>query len=417
MAALTPRQKLIKAKVRLVDEHPFFGILSTYLSIREDGDVRTAAITETLDTLLYNPDFIDSLDDKQTEFLLAHEVLHIILDHFKRQSDKNELVVTPDGRILPLWNIATDYAVNSILVEEGVGEIPKGGLHDPSFSKKSAEKIYEQLQKRLVKVFVFPSSPASGGNGGRKDGENYDGEEAYMVESGTLDEHPDSSKSSSDSSSSRKTAEGREEWIRRMLSAAQIAKKRGRLPAGLEILIATSTTPSLNWRDYLARFLRSFAKDDYSYHFPDRRFIWQGIHMPDLHIETCELCIAVDTSGSISNEELMQFLTEVAEICATIPSIRLHLICCDAEVQTYRLFEGYEGFDFGDVEIRGGGGTDFRPVFDFIEENSINPDALVFLTDGNGYYPISEPDYPVLWVLSAEGDDTCVPFGETLGLR
>ena len=451
MADLTPRQKLVKARLRLLEEQPFFGVLSTYLQLREDKRIRTAAVTETLDTLLYNPDFIEGLNDKQTEFLFAHEVLHLVLDHFDRRGDRNDIAVTPDGEILPLWNIATDYAVNSVLVEEGVGEMPEGGLHDPSFAKQDAEKIYEQIKSTARTVSVPSPDGESGegdgdgdGEGGGGDGDqssgggqgqSADGEdqssskkEGYKVENGTLDQHPDLNKadklnktdkssSSSSGKSDQKTVEDlKREWLRRAVSAAQVAKQQGKLPAGLETLVEALTTPQVDWRAYLARFLRSAAKDDYSYSHPDRRFVSQGIYMPDLHTETCEIVVAVDTSGSISNEELTQFLSEVAEISATIPSIRLHLICCDAEVQSYQVFEGYEAFDFREVKLKGRGGTDFRPVFDFIEENAISPDALVYLTDGYGDYPQSEPDYPVLWVISADGTND-VPFGDSIRLE
>ena len=196
-----------------------------------------------------------------------------------------------------------------------------------------------------------------------------------------------------------------------MVQAAQSAKMRGMLPGCIEQMIASELEPKLDWRDVLRRFVTQ-TREDYSWLPPNRRFIYQGLYLPSIHGEGIrEIVLAIDTSGSISDEALKRFLTEIEGYMQDFPTSLLHVVQCDAQVH------GHEVMSASDLplsfKVKGRGGTAFRPVFDFVDENDIRPVCLVYLTDLYGDNP-SPPDYPVLWV-STGGDNP--PFGELVKLE
>ncbi|MBC7106614.1 MAG: hypothetical protein H5T97_11805, partial [Firmicutes bacterium] len=196
-----------------------------------------------------------------------------------------------------------------------------------------------------------------------------------------------------------------EEWSSRLVSAASVARERGTLPAGLEVFVKAAKEPAVPWRQLLSEFLTR-VRSGYTWHPFDRRFAHAGVYLPDFGSPGVEeIVLALDTSGSISDDELSQFLAEVKAVVDCDP-LRLHVVLCDAAVWSWDTVE--QGEPAPHVRVRGRGGTDFRPVFDEVQRRGVFPSALVYLTDGHGAYPELPPPYPVLWVLV---DDCAPPFG------
>jgi predicted metal-dependent peptidase len=192
-----------------------------------------------------------------------------------------------------------------------------------------------------------------------------------------------------------------------LIRAAQVAKSQGRCPAGFSEIVDDLLRPQQDWRTLLALFVQPHAHD-YDWLRPDRRLLGAyGLYLPTLFGEKVEdLVVAIDTSGSISSNELRTFMSELHGILQAYPHMHVYLVTCDARVWGWQELTSQDPVP---TEIQGRGGTDFRPVFDEIEKRSILPSAAVFLTDGMGDYPDQTPPYPVLWVLTPRHQEP--PFG------
>jgi predicted metal-dependent peptidase len=170
--------------------------------------------------------------------------------------------------------------------------------------------------------------------------------------------------------------------------------------------------PSLPWRALLARFFAVNQRDDYSWRRPSRR---EGdALLPRLSSEGIEVVAAIDTSGSISDDELREFVTELDALKGQVRA-RITLLACDNHVAEAAPWE-FEPWDTMQLptDIEGGGGTDFRPVFDWVEHENRSPNMLVYFTDAEGDFPKLPPNYPVIWLVKGKG---AVPWGERVQLN
>lgn len=395
---------ITRARTQLVLSHPFFGTLALHLQPRVSEEIETAGTDG--ESLLYNPAWIEQIVETENQEvlqgLIAHEVLHIALAHLWRQQSREK----------EKFNKACDLAVNPIILEAGL-KIPAYGLVEKEFSGMTAEAIYAKL----------PDEEESFSQKSRSDLQNKAACQTCEQENG------ESSSQKSQTSSQNKTTHQpwgdhsrwgklsqvkaeqlRGEWKVRVAQAADAARKRGRLPAGLERLVQAALYPKVDWRQALANFLQP-VRCDYSFLSPDRRFLnseYGEMVLPDFQEEALEdVVIAIDTSGSISQKELAQFLAEVHYILTSYPQFHGHLITCDAEVQEWHELT-QDGWP--PVKCKGGGGTDFRPVFKEVQKRGLDPTALIYLTDAEGTFPENPPGYPVLWVV-VNNLHAIVPFG------
>ena len=370
IAALEKR--LSKAKTGLILEHPFIGTIALGMPFYLTNAIPTAATNGK--RVLFNPDFIEPMDDEELKFLVAHECFHPMLEHNYRRGVRNAY----------RWNKAADYIINQHLTEEGIGKMPKGGLLDPSVFQQgggTSEGVYG----------VLPDEPEGDGPGG------------YGGQGQPLDDCEDGEGSPAE------VAQEAAEWRIRVAQAAQAAKMMGKMSAGLERLVGEILKSRVDWRDVLQKFLEKVKDDTRSWARFNRRFLSQGIYMPSVSGEAMgELCFAVDCSGSISEHIINQFASEIRVVKDDMHPVKIHVIYFDSRVSHY---ESYERDDALDIKPHGGGGTAFSPVFRYMEEHNIEPVACIFLTDlyCNDFGP--EPDYPVLWVTTDEGK---APFGEVV---
>ena len=394
--------RIIAARSGLVLDHPFFGVLALNLRIVERRDLDTAATDGT--HLFYNPTFTATLSHDVLKGLLAHEVLHCALGHPWRREGR-------DGR---KWNIAADYAINDELIRSGFS-LPSGILQCEAADKgKSAEWFFSRLPADRPQDEEQNDENDENENGesdesqnapGDGDGENNgDGTPAPGMSDpfgGVMDAPAESAESGDQMSPA--------EWQQATIQAEQAANMAGTSTTGLDRLVDTITRARVDWRSILRRFLSEACKADYTWTRPSVRYLSAGLYLPSLHSQTIgKLAIAVDTSGSVDDVLLAQFSAEIQAIADEVQPTTIDVLYCDTEVHRV------DSFDRGDIVTLtpcGGGGTDFRPVFEHIEQSGETPVALIYLTDLDGREPDTEPEYPVLWTCTTENIGS---FGETV---
>ena len=363
-------KRIAKAKTALILEHPFVGSVALNMPMKVDNNVPTAATDGK--RVLFNEDFCKELDDEELKFLVAHECMHPMLEHNFRRGERDRYK----------WNQAADYVINKLLTDEGIGKMPKQGLLDENIYQAgggTSDGIYNNL----------PDTPEDQqGNGGQ-------GQPLDSCEDGQ--------------GSPAEVAQQQAEWKVKVAQAAQSAKMMGKLSAGLERLVAEILTPKVDWRDVLQRFVVKCRSDQRSWARPNRRFLSQGLYLPSISGETLgEIAFAVDCSGSIGQDEINQFASEITTVWQDQRPTKVHVIYFDSEVSHY---DEFDRDNEPVIKPHGGGGTAFSPVFRYMEEHGINPVACIFLTDLCCNDFGDEPDYPVLWVSTHEDK---APFGEVV---
>jgi predicted metal-dependent peptidase len=357
--------KLGAARTRLILEQPFIGALVMHLPLRAAGAAWCQTTATDARAFYYNADYIAGLTLAETQFVLAHEAMHCALGHFARRSHRTRR----------RWDVSCDHAVNLLLMSEGL-KPPPGVLANPEFRGLSAEEIYP---------LIPPDSPDR-----------------------TLDRHLFDGQGLEP----RERSELARRWKSRIVSAAQQARRAGRLPDSWLRLVDALIQPQLPWRMLLARYLMSAARDDYSFQRPSRR---EGeALLPRLWSDQVDLCVALDTSGSIGGEELAQFASEVNALKGQLRA-RVTLHACDERLDPRGPWE-FQPWETIVLprEIGGGGGTRFAPVFDWIAAAHRRPDLLLYFTDAKGEFPSGAPAYPVIWLVKGRG---AVPWGERIQLN
>jgi predicted metal-dependent peptidase len=204
------------------------------------------------------------------------------------------------------------------------------------------------------------------------------------------------------------------EWDTHIAAAANLQRLQGKLPAGLERMFQEMLTPKVDWRDKIkALMVRKLGSGSYNWQKPDRRLIIRDIYTPSRSgYGAGTVVVGVDTSGSIGPKEVDIFMAEVSGILEEVKPKELHICWCDATLHRTDICDGPG--DLNDIRAKGvpgGGGTSFKPVFQYIEDNDLRPDALVYLTDGHGNLPERKPDYNMIW---ASIDRKEFPWGEVV---
>jgi predicted metal-dependent peptidase len=283
-----------------------------------------------------------------------------------------------------------------MLVDAGLS-LPKGVLLDDRFRGMSAERIYNLLEAEEKQSSSDDQSQEEGEsrrNADPKadDSRDADGPSAPQTPGG-IGQVLDAPEPEEDGGES--VEEQAREWQIAVEQAESVARLAGKMPAGAMRSIEASKAANVDWRELLRRAWSETIPADYSWTRPNRRHVWTGLHLPGVVCEGVgEICIAVDCSGSINDRQLGLFEAEVRSILARQQPRLVHVLYFDTEVQKYETFQAGQPVKLTPV---GGGGTDFRPCFEWLEERGIQPQTMVFLTDLCGTFPEKVPPYPVLW--------------------
>ncbi len=387
--------KLSAARTHLILDKPFLGALALRLPLvaADPGWCRTTATDAR--TLYYNREYIGALTLAQTQFVLSHEALHCALLHFMRRQH----------RVKHRWDVACDHAVNPLLVADGLRP-PPGTLLVDGFEGMTAEEIYpfikDQTQEQTLDQHLYD---AEGGEG-----------ELQPHQDGNRSPEPDQKAGGAPRPGPLTPAEREAlsvQWEQRLAGAAQQALQAGKLGGAMARMVDHLLQPQLPWRMLLARHLSTVARDDYNFTRPSSRREGPAI-LPSLRSSQVDLVVVLDTSGSIRQEEMHEFLAEIDAIKGQVRA-RITLHTCDAQLSpdgpwTYEPWEPVEL----PKQFRGGGGTSFVPPFEWIDSWDIPPGLVIYFTDAQGDFPPQEPPYPVLWLVKGK---TKVPWGQRIQLN
>ena len=401
--------RIIVARVGLLLRHPFFGNMATRLRILAADDwLGTAAVDGR--NLYFNTQFFNAMDNKEIEFVVAHEILHMVFDHLGRRQDRNPM----------LYNIAADYIVNNTLVRDRIGNKPKivDCFQDFEYDGWTSEEVYDKLFKdakeRGKELQELLEQLEQQGemldehldmDGDSGDGDN--GEEKDANGNGVSKKKPTFSKET--------IKEIQDEVKEAMMAAAQSAGA-GNVPAGVERMIKQLTEPKMNWRELLRQQIQSTIKSDYTFSRPGRKGWHTGAILPGMQFdETIDICIALDMSGSIGNSQAEDFLGEVKGIMDEYKDYKIKIWCFDTEVYGEDDFSADDGRELTDYEIHGGGGTDFMANWKYMRENDIQPKKFLMFTDGYAWDSWGEDDYcdTVFVIHSNHNKELQAPFGLT----
>lgn len=377
------KDNIIIARVGLLLRHPFFGNLATRLIIKEGGEWCKTASTEGKH-IFFNKEFFAPLTVPQIEFVLAHEIMHNVFDHMGRR----------EGRHPKLFNWAADYCVNGQIVRDKIGDWQIPGiqiLHDQKYYGMSAEEIYDLLK------------------------ENNDEQLDKLGE--LLDQHIDWEQPDPNDPSrpvyTKDELRGIRDEVREAVMAAAQASGAGNTPASVQRLIQSLTEPKMNWRQILRQQIQSVIKEDYSWMRPSRKSWHLSAILPGSNLkDTIDICVSIDMSGSISNEQARDFLSEIKGIMQEYQDFKIKLWCFDTNIYNEADFDGYSMDEFDHYQPMGGGGTDFEVNWEYMKEHDIVPKKFIMFTD---MYPCGswgDADYCDTVFIGHGTTSIVPPFGE-----
>jgi predicted metal-dependent peptidase len=386
------RERLVTARIGLLLRHSFFGNLATRLTLINADDWCSTAATDGL-KFYYNSRFIMMLKPKEVEFLVGHEVLHVVYDHMGRRNHRDPQI----------WNIADDYAVNADLKRHKVGQfittVPC--LYEQKYDGKAAEEIYDDLMKNVQKIDInsLIDQMIDDHIDGDEDGE------------GDGDGDQEGKGKGRPKMSPEERERVRQEVKQAIINAAQSAEA-GSLPLGVERLIKQHTNPVMPWRELIQTNLTSAIRTDFSWMRPSRRSWHMDAIMPGMTPgEEIDVVVAIDMSGSISNKQAQAFLGEIGGMMESFDGYKVHVFCFDTDIYNPQDFNS-ESMDTIDAyEPMGGGGTDFDAIFDYLKKVGNVPKRLICFTDGYPCGSWGDKDYcDTTWIIHGDPDPN-PPFG------
>ena len=398
--------KLVAARTWLIIDTPFLGALVLRLPLVA-ADPKWCRTTATdARSFYYNRDYIKALSFEQTKFILAHEALHCALSHFARREHRNK----------HRWDLACDFAINPLLTADGLKPAPEALILD-AYRDMTAEEIYpciqENTDEQTMDQHLYDQDDKTQGTSHQGGGQGGAGED--QTDGGGSHGEPDSQTGGAPQppplSAPEREALGKQ-WQQRFASAAQQARQAGKLGGSIARMVDHLLQPQLPWRMLLAHYMTQTARDDYSFAHPSRR---EGTAiLPGMRSQYIDLIVALDTSGSISDEEIREFLSEVNAIKGQVGA-RITLHACDERLAQDGpwTFDPWEEVALPE-KFQGGGGTRFTPLFEWAENRDRPPNLLLYFTDAKGEFPKREPSYPVIWLVKGKEK---VPWGQRIQLN
>jgi predicted metal-dependent peptidase len=396
----------LNAKSILMNDHWFFSTLCFNLRTVPTRDVQTMATDGQ--RLLVNYDWVGTLTPKEAVFVIAHEGLHCAFHHPARMGKRNHR----------RWNEACDYAINLQLVKSNL-KMPDTGLYDSKWEGMTAEQIYDKLIKedgdgQGGAGQPGDGSPSPGSNGSSQaDTSTQAGDKPAIGEGdvggcGEILPAPDQSSSG--------LAEMEREWKVVTAQAIAIAKRMGKCPGHIAQELGELNESKVDWKEYLIRFVQERCWDDYSWQRPNRNYLQQGLYAPSIYDKKIKkVLFARDTSGSMWNE--MNMIT--SEMRGIMEAVKCEVVCVDCDTRVTQVLPIEDVDDLKKAHPKGGGGTDFRPLFQWIVENEQEQDisCIIFATDTCGTLPDDSmmPEADVLW-LCTDNKGFTPPFGDAMWL-
>ncbi len=389
--------KLTTARVGLLLKAPFFGNMATRMQLIDASEWCPTAATNGRN-FYYNVDFVKKLSVKKLEFLFGHEICHCVFDHFGRVGSRDR----------QLSNIAQDFAVNQILVDERIGEkITEVKIcYDPKYRGMAWEEIYDELWEKAEKIPMDQLMKQLGdlldehinedGNAPGKEGDK-DGKGKGMP------------------GMSKEEAQAIRDEIKEAMIQSAAAAGAGKTPAGIMRMIKDMTEPKINWRDLVRQEIQSIIRNDYSFTRPNRKSMHSGAILPGMkEATTIDIGISIDMSGSIGTEDATVFLSEIKGIVDQYEDFKINLWCFDTEIYNHQEFSQDNSEDLFEYEPQGGGGTDFEANWEFMKEQGIQPKKFIMFTDGYPCGGWGDEDYCDTIFIVKGNTEAQAPFGQTV---
>ena len=385
------RKRIAASQIRLSESFPFFGALLMMAPIVMTNTIPTAA-TNGRD-LLFNADFVHGLNAQELDGILVHELLHLALSHVPRRGVRDHMI----------WNIAADIHVNGIIYSIKQLKLPPGAVEDLGLAPLCVEEIYEKLLNDRNDTSKNRLTLRR---------------QAYKLEVVDLVELPDDRGDSHESRDiSELSAQLVTTWSSNVSCAIGMAGKQQHSspPAALLRSVLEANVPQIDWQSALWRSVVRTPDDFAGF---DRRHLWRSLYVEVLEADTVDIDVCIDTSGSVSDSQLSEFLGVLRNIVCSYPSVRCRLYYADS--QCVGPFEVDVNRPLASAV--GGGGTDFRPFFAAVAtrvaadgaHSNASP-TVIYITDGYGMFPKTAPDLDVLWVVTAGGRESCdFAFGTVL---
>ena len=395
MANAKVEEQIVRARIRMLFKAPFFGNLAIRLIPVDASEWCPTAATDGRH-LYYNVDFFEKLDKKETEFVVAHEVMHCVYDHMDRRGSR-------DAR---LWNCAGDYVINYELHEQRIGAFPKDIqiLFDHKYANMSSEEVYDMLLED------------------QKNGQGNSSMDSFDIH---LDPNPQDGEGDGNGQQDPSGKNGRipltdeqKEQIRdeikqAVMEAAKVAGS-GNCPAGIRRMIKNLVEPQMDWRELLNCQIQSCFKSDFTFARPNRKMWGTGIVLPGmLPDEQLSVSIAIDTSGSIGEQMLRDFLSEIKGIMEQFSEYNVNLWTFDTKVHNHQVFSSDNIEDIMDYDIKGGGGTAFDVNWQHMKDLDLLPEKFVMFTDGMPFGSWGDPDYCDTIFIIHGNKKIEAPFGTT----
>ncbi len=453
-------RKITAARTRLILDKPFLGALVLRLPLQETRAPWCPTTATDAKTLYYNPDFIESLNISEVQFVLSHDALHCGLSHFSRREYRDQ----------HRWDVACDHAVNQLLLEDQL-EAPQGSLLNNEYAGMSAEEIYPFIpadtEEQPLDQHLYDAHESTQNDEHQNEQRESESDADQKTKNSQQQQSESESESESESGSDTSPSESEQaehnaqyeqqetsnqhsppaspnavqqdtksmedhsirkspspltqserdqlhtQWQQRLAGAAQQATAAGKMSGSVARLVERLLRSTVPWRTVLARFMSGSSKVDYNLSRPTNRREGEAIR-PSLHARQIDIVIAIDTSGSIEGTELNDFVSEVNAIKGLV-NARITLLACDAELDEngpWR-FEPWDQLKMPSTLI-GSGGTDFRPVFNWINLQSQQPDLIVYFTDAKGRFPTQPATSETLWLVKGSAP---VPWGQRIQLN
>ena len=364
-------KKISQAKAKLVVDYPYFGTLASKIDVVCNDNIE--AFKSDGVKLEINSDYLQNLELSEMEFVFANGAMHASLAHEMRKNNRSGW----------LWQMATDMAVNDMLVQNGL-DMPYGAEYRQRFSGMYAEEIYAELKDDILRDDEDLEYEADDVDDVQKDEQTQQNLEEEILQEQLF----------------------AEDAIALLEEKMQI----GEAPQTIERFFSIDNFGKIDWRNELRLAIDKYFRDDYVVMPPSKKLLYQGIYLPSNISQTFRLVIAIDSSGSIDEELLNNFLTEVNFLMSLAQNYQIELLICDEKIQSHKTFYST---DMLEVDIKGGGATDFRPVFSYIDENFDDVKLLLYFTDLDGIFPQVSPQYELKWVSAKERK---IPFGSLIKL-
>ena len=399
-------KRLVKARTQLMLDKPFLGNLVLRLPLKAAGSWCKTSATDAK-SFYYNPEFIERLDTHQIKFVLIHEALHCALTHFARRGNRKKHT----------WDLACDFAINPLLIKEGFHpplDVPIFRQYEGMIAEEIYPMIDDNLDQEPMDQHLYDdqnNEDSKDSDGGMREDnltqqdKNQSGESKNNQSTSSLAQRPQSL----NPDEIEKLAT---QWQKNLASSAQLAQEAGKLDGEFAKLIDFFLQPRVSWQSLLSTFMSRLARDDFSYSRPSRRP--GNAILPTLRSHQIDIAVAIDTSGSISQQEIDEFVSEINAIKSTIRS-SITLIACDDKIfpsSPWR-YESWEEINFP-ASLGGGKGTNFRHVFELLNSLDNPCDVLIYFTDAKGLFPEKIPNYPVLWLVKGK---EAVPWGDRIQLN